>query len=109
VTAPAPAPTSDPAPAPDAAPAPTGTVSYKLTGKGKTHIKVQKRVKRGVYARISSTTRHGHRGRNRVKLKSLLNHRRLRPGSYRIMILASNGHGSRSHPRVAHFRVRAAH
>jgi mannan endo-1,4-beta-mannosidase len=103
VTAPAPAP--EPAPAP----APTGTVSYKLTGKGKTHIKVQRRVRRTVYARVSSTTRGGHRGRNRVKLKALLHHRRLRPGSYRIMILASNGHGSRSHPRVAHFRVRPAH
>jgi hypothetical protein len=103
VTAPAPEPTPAPAPAP------TGTVSYKLTGKGKTHIKVQRRVRRGVYARVSSTTRRGHRGRNRVTLKKLVRHRHLRPGSYRVTILASDGKGHRSHARIAHFRVRSVH
>jgi hypothetical protein len=89
--------------APDAKP--RGTVSFRLTRRAKVRIKVQRRRGRHRYARKARRSRAGHRGRNRVPLRSLIRHRHLPRGSYRVVIVATDGNGHRSRPRTAHFRV----
>lgn len=79
-----------------------GTVSYGLTESAKVQIEI---VPRGHRARRFKAIRDSRRGRNRVPLKRLVRHHRLRPGRYRVVIVARDGEGERSGPRKAHFRV----
>jgi len=85
---------------------PTGTVTYKVKGKGKkVRLQLQHRTRGGRWARRGSMTRRAHSGRNRVPLKRLVRKRKLRRGHYRVTITAYGDEGRRSRPRKDRFRV----
>jgi len=95
---------------------PSGTVAYRLNHKAKVRIKVEQRRRgsrrrrhrlrgRHRYVRRIVIARSGHRGRNRLPLRRLLRHRRVGKGSYRVIVVAIDRAGRRTHPRRVHFRV----
>lgn len=79
-----------------------GTVSYRLSESAKVRIKVIRRGRPGHRFRV---TRKSRKGRNRVPLKRLIRRRKLRVGSYRVVIIARDGEGERTRSRKVHFRV----
>lgn len=80
----------------------TGAVSYAVTETAPVQIEIVPRRHPG---RRFKVTRHSHKGRNRVPLERLLRKRRLRSGTYRVVIAARDEDGSRSRPHRARFRV----
>lgn len=83
---------------------PRGALSYRLTHRAKVRIKIQRR-QRHRFVRQVATLRAGHAGRTRLALRRLTRHHRLRRGNYRVVVVATDGRGHRSHPRRARFRV----
>jgi len=83
---------------------PRGTVSYRLSHGAKVRIKIQLRKGRGFVQRVA-LVRGSHAGRTRLPLRRLIGNHRLRPGNYRVTIMARGDDGQQSRPRRAHFRV----
>lgn len=81
-----------------------GTVSYRLTRRARVRIVIQRRTRRR-FVRQVVVRRSSSRGRTRLPLQGVVRRHRLRRGRYRIVVVASDGRGHRSHPRRARFRV----
>lgn len=79
-----------------------GTVSYALNQPASVDIVIIPNARRAKKIVVSRSSRPG---RNRVPLKRILRQRRLREGTYRVVVTARNDEGRRSRSHKARFRV----
>jgi dipeptidyl aminopeptidase/acylaminoacyl peptidase len=90
--------------------APRGTrVSYRLSELAKAKLRIERAFKRGTRTRYrllkGSFTHSGKAGLNRFRFTGRLRGRKLRPGRYRLVLVATDAAGNKSKARRMKFRI----
>ena len=78
------------------------TLRYTLSEAAKVKVSISRKGKR---RRLGTLRQRGKAGRNKIRFSAKLGRRKLRPGSYRARIVATDATGKRSKPVTLKFRV----